>query len=97
MAGSSITLNCYATLPIGVSSTPVFQWVGPNGVMNTPADSTSYERNFRSTVTFGEIKTSQAGMHICNATLDGYLFTFLEVVVQSKHIFCCLYNNVSSN
>ena len=80
MFGEIVTLTCSVTLSSGVTGTPVFQWVGPDGVTLTPDDSMT--NGLSSNLTLNEITTSQSGQYTCTATLIGTINTSLNIVVQ---------------
>ena len=83
MAGEPVLLTCSVTLPVTISGSPVFQWVGPG---NTPIPSTSGQV-VTSTLTLSAVRTSQAGQYTCTASLEGTTLTnssIVEITVQSK-------------
>ena len=74
--GTSYTLTCRVTLPLGVAEvSPSIQWKRPN-MPYTPAsipDSTS-SRQFNATLELNTLQSTDAGEYICQASysLGGY-------------------------
>ena len=83
MVGDSITLTCSVVLPDGVTGTPVTQWMGPAGGVQSVS----------SVLTLSEIAPSQAGLYTCTATLANIVLntTSITVIVQSKCLELCIY------
>ena len=84
MAGDTVTLTCYVTLPHGVTGTLDFQWEGPGGVTLTPAASMTGGLTVSSDLPLNEITTSQAGQYTCTATLRGSINTSTTITVESE-------------
>ena len=92
--GTSYTLTCRVTLPLGVAGvSPNIQWKRPN-VPYTPAstpDSTS-SRQFHTTLELNPLQSTDAGEYICQASysLGGYASPLvrdsltLEVISKSN-------------
>ena len=70
-AGDSVSITCSVTLDDGVSGTLNFQWEGPGDTPN-PAASSTVGQVVTSRLTLSAIKTSQAGVYTCRASLSGY-------------------------
>ena len=68
IAGDSVTLTCFVTLPDGVTGSPEFQWEGPGETPDPAAPSTSGQE-VTSQLTLSAIRTSQAGQYTCTASL----------------------------
>ena len=91
--GTSYSLTCRVTLPLGVAEvSPNIQWKRPN-MPYTPAstpDSTS-SRQFNTTLELNPLQSADAGEHFCQASysLGGYaspLVRTLEVISKSYSI-----------
>ena len=80
MAGDTLTLTCFISVPPGVNGSPVFNWEGP-GETPTPANPTSSGRVTYSKLTLDVIATSQAGLYKCIAILGGSISTNITVTV----------------
>ena len=86
MVGNSITLTCSVVLPDGVTGTPDYQWMGPDGGVIDTATHSSNDQSVSSVLTLSEIAPSQAGLYTCTATLENSPSnaTSINVTVQSK-------------
>ena len=94
--GSSYSLTCRVTLPLGVAEvSPNIQWKRPN-MPYTPAstpDSTS-SRQFHTTLELNPLQSADAGEHFCQASysLGGYISPLvrnsltLEVISKSYSV-----------
>ena len=75
--GTSYTLTCRVTLPLGVAEvSPNIQWKRPN-MPYTPASSTpdsTSSRQFHTTLELNPLQSADAGEHFCQASysLGGY-------------------------
>ncbi|CAI8039192.1 Hemicentin-2, partial [Geodia barretti] len=77
LAGGSVTITCSISLPSGVTGTPVLRWEGPGAT-----ESTRNDGSLSSNLTLSSISTSQAGVYMCTATLDGSVSADTNITVQ---------------
>ena len=88
MAGDRVTITCSVTLDEGVSGTLNFQWTGPGQTPNPTASST-VGQVVTSRLILSAIKTSQAGVYTCSASLSGHsVSSTIDITVEGKITTC---------
>ena len=83
VAGDSLILKCSVSLPPEVDGSPVFQLVGPQFV-HTRFDNNSGIGYQFSKFRLYKMRTSQSGLYSCRATLNGSIFAYISIHVESK-------------
>ena len=83
MAGESLILTCYITLPRELTDTPSFSWTGPKKNY-TAADIQTHDRVFISTLMLNGVLPADAGMYNCTAILGGSLTESINVTVSGE-------------
>ena len=98
MAGDSLTLTCYVSLPAGVNGSPFFHWEGPEESL-VPAEPISSGGMIFSHLTFDVIAVSQAGLYKCNISLGGFISTTINITVlgMSNRIGYIIFSLIITN
>ena len=93
--GTSYSLTCRVTLPLGVAEvSPNIQWKRPNMPYTSSTPDSTSSRQFRTTLELNPLQSTDAGEYICQAnySLGGYTSPFVTTLeVISKSLFNALY------